>query len=140
MLQYYKYPLKIWLTSALLGTILFYTVEYYYAAGPYRDELYQLNELSFYLGVTFILAMLVSIPCWLCLWYIYSWFTKKRKVKYLKLKMLLISELLCFALFTITSAFDHESALAYDLDLKFSFMIALAIAVFIYPAHKTNHK
>ena len=87
MLQYYKYPLKVWLTSSLLGTILFI---------PYSQWIkptsYPLDSIEIFL-VTVILSALFSIPCWLLLWMAYTFASNHiKKPLYLKLLIILSTQ------------------------------------------------
>lgn len=133
MLQHYKYPLKVWLTNVLFGSIGLFTITYIYQ----RDMFIAYNLISYFIPVTFYIA-LGAIPFWLCLWYVYSRLVKSGKQR--KIMLLLTVELSGFAYFAIMSVIYPSPPRVNELLIITSFAIAIAIAVIIYPIHKVKPK
>lgn len=76
MLKYYKYPLKIWLTTSLLGTLAYLLC---LLAGILLEECAQIDNLRnlnsdnyFFMGVITVIALVCSFPCFITLWVVYS--------------------------------------------------------------------
>ena len=76
MLKYYKYPLKVWLTTALLGTLAYLLC---LLAGILLEEGAKIGNLRnlnsdnyFFMGVIAVIALVCSSPCFVILWILYS--------------------------------------------------------------------
>jgi glucan phosphoethanolaminetransferase (alkaline phosphatase superfamily) len=76
MLKYYKYPLKIWLTSSLLGTLAYLLFLLAVTLIEGNGQLSNLRNLNsdnyFFMGVIAIIALVCSFPCFLILWAVYT--------------------------------------------------------------------
>lgn len=76
MLKYYKYPLKVWLTTALLGTLAYLLCLF---VGVLFEESAQVGNVRnlnsdnyFFMGVIAVIALACSFPCFITLWVVYS--------------------------------------------------------------------
>lgn len=133
MLQHYKYPLKVWLTSALLGSIGLFITYYIYE----RDMFIAYNLISYFMPAT-LYIVLGAIPFWICLWYVYSRIAEGGKHR--RILLLLTAELLGFTYLAIMFANEPSRLNAKALFMITSFVAAIAISVFIYPINKVKPK
>ena len=76
MLKYYKYPLKIWLTTSLLGTLSYLVC---IVAGILVEEDAQIGNIHnlksdnyFFMGVMALISLICSFPCFVILWVAYA--------------------------------------------------------------------
>lgn len=108
MSKNYKYPLKVWLSTAFAGALLSILLTLispkfsFYGFGSLdyqKDNI--LPMLSFHLfGLVFTLA--ITVPCWLIFWYIYSrWFTSSGISDRLRLRLVVLSQALAWGLFIV---------------------------------------
>lgn len=150
MLQHYNYPLKVWLTSVLLGSIGLFTMTYIYQ----RDMFINYNLISYFVPVTLCIA-LGAILFWLSFWAYYSRLVNRDRVS--RTMLLLIAIVLALSNFVVylmvdlivssvqltTSRILDVLVSAFNprgLPIITSFVAAIAFAVLIYPIHKAKPK
>jgi len=139
MLIYYKYPLKVWLTTCVLGTVLLHLANLWsvYYIGPEYEQ-FQFgngNEPILIIILYHFLSIIrdcifFSFPCWLFFWWVY-WQSKKRKLGQLQSKVLVFASGL--AAYTALIGFRYKY---YDFTLFpdsfqifFSYALVLVIAM-----------
>jgi len=61
MLQYYKYPLKVWLTSAFLGSLFFISYTIWHSSKEIS-----LSAIGFFF-MALLFSILYAVPCWIML-------------------------------------------------------------------------
>lgn len=139
MLKCYKYPLKVWLTTIILGTLLLYLVNlfHYFYAGPEYEQFHVVNTdepVQVILAYNFLhmigYYVFISIPCWLFVWWTF-WQTKKRNLSRAFSKSLVLASGLTACLIIICILYRaYESPLfTGNLDVFFSYAFVLVIAV-----------
>ena len=138
MLQYYKYPLKVWLTSTLLGTLFSEIVNYLTA----NDHNYQsdyfvsgLSEAIFFIFIFFGLSSLLSVPCWLLFWLIYHQALKYFSKLSVKLLMLGVGQSLAVALGYVV--LGDLSLVPADAYIMLCYCSALFAATLMYKVDRT---
>lgn len=76
MLIYYKYPLKVWLTSSVLGTLAYLLCLLAVTLIEGNGQLSNVQNLNsdnyFFMGVIVVIALVCSFPCFVILWIVYS--------------------------------------------------------------------
>lgn len=116
------YPLKVWLTSAIMGTMLAFMVDYIRSYFSYFGTLqYQITS-SGDLLICFLLvcsiAVVAAIPCWLILWLAYAkLLTNTHKRNNVKWILFFLSQLLCWSLLAIVFRFDHTFSINWQLEI-----------------------
>jgi len=138
MLQHYKYPLKVWLTSALLGT-LFNDIVHYFTVNynNYQSDYFvsSRSEDIFFIFIFFGLSSLLSVPCWLLFWLIYHQVLKCFSKLGVKLLMLVIGQPLAIALGYLV--LGDLSLVPPDVYMILCYCTALFTATLIYKADST---
>ncbi|ATP58939.1 hypothetical protein CPT03_21940 [Pedobacter ginsengisoli] len=128
MLQHYKYPLKIWLTSILISPMLYLLIIH---IGGYKDNYSLVTPLAFY-ALAVIIASTYSIPNFILLWVAYYFISSRTwPTAFKKVVLLLVSVLLTIILFSWN--FKHlESISREDYITAISYMITVAFGCLVY--------
>ena len=129
MLQYYKYPLKVWLVSAVLGFLIIqiYTFLFeYFDATSYSVYVGNIVVLQFFLLAG---SFLLLFPAFILLWLVY-WLTDKMNYSPFKLKLLMVifAQVICFLLFLLMYRGALVGAMLYSLSMVFPYSISLLIS------------
>ncbi len=127
------YPLKVWLTTAIVGTT-FYSVCQLIEFQSYKVEpiLPWLKDLFPLYIMIFFASTILSIPCYLMYWYFYSLLLKSSLASNsIKLALLIIGQVLCFGLLSIITIYNGM----FTKDVLFiflSFSFSLLVSTFFY--------
>jgi hypothetical protein len=129
MLQYYKYPLKVWLTSAFLGSTFFIAYTIWHSS-----KAISLSAIGFFF-MALLFSILYAVPCWIMLMLTY-----RSALRYFK-------NLLSVKVFTTVSAQIYFLSLLYllvgkelfshplnFLDIIIPFSTALLISTLVFSA------
>lgn len=137
MLQHYKYPLKVWLTSALLGTLFSEIVSYFTVNYNYQSDYFvsSLSEDIFFIFIFFGLSSLLSVPCWLLFWLIYHQALKYFSKLGVKLLMLGVGQSLAVALGYLV--LGDLSLVPPDAYIMLCYCSALFVATLMYKVDRT---
>lgn len=139
MLIYYKYPLKVWLTTCVFGTVLLYLANLwnaYYAGSEYEQFQFgngnedMLISLMYYFLLTIVNCIFLSFPCWLFFWWTY-WQSKKRKLQQRRFKILVFASGLVAYLILICILYRRNDFPMFPgtFDVFFSYAFVLVIAM-----------
>jgi len=137
MLKNYKYPLKVWLTSAILGTVLGlivnYVDSYFSFIGTLAYEVRGTGELVSYFLTICLIALVLSIPCWFVLWLIYYKLAKPGNNKGRSILTLLgVGQVLCWGVFALLSSLDDEFTLFMGGGIVLPYAIVVALSIWFY--------
>ena len=81
MLKYYKYPLKVWLTTALLGTLAYLLCLLAVTIIEGEGQISNLRNLNsdnyLFLFIIAVIAFVGSFPCFITLWFGYYWLMQR---------------------------------------------------------------
>ncbi len=138
MLQYYKYPLKVWLTSAFLGSAFLEAVNYFtkdYNCHPSEYFANNWSENIFFVFIFFGISTLLSTPCWLLFWLVYHQALKCFDKLRVRLLMIVVGQLLAIALgYLVLGDLRLASTDAYIVPC---YCLALLIATLMYKVNST---
>lgn len=137
MSKHYKYPLKVWLTSALLGTVLGTVVNYVDSMFSFIGTLaYQVKstwELTSTFLMVWLIATIATIPAWLIFWLVYTKMLNVNKGDlYIKAVLIGTSVVLCFLIFAILSIAVNDIDLVMQTDIVIPYMFAVALCAWVY--------
>ncbi|RZK43065.1 MAG: hypothetical protein EOO90_05265 [Pedobacter sp.] len=137
MSKHYKYPLKVWLTSALLGTVLGTIVNYIDSMFSFIGTIaYQVKstwELTSTFLIVWLIATIATIPAWLIFWFVYTKMLKVNRAElYIKSVLIGTSVVLCFLIFVILSIMVNDMNLLMDADIILPYMFAVALCAWVY--------
>lgn len=127
-----KYPLKIWLTSVLVGPILL-VFRFKLTASTVIDYIFSTGFVEFYF-VSVIIGAFFSIPCFLFLWLCYTLLVKKdTPIWLLRVILALVSVLCCITIFILMSLPDLKNFWSKgNIILIGAYTLPLIIGVFLY--------
>jgi hypothetical protein len=134
----YKYPLLVWLTTVLLGTILYFLFHFLQSTSNPTNG----DDLPFYFILALGLSFIFAIPC-LALFIISYNRISRLGLKIIPAKFLLFStsQILCWLSFAIAFSFDQGSILynlKINMDIILSYSIGLTISFFLYRYRNIN--
>lgn len=137
MLKYYKYPLKVWLTSSFIGTIVYLLVLLARSCfqGANAGNVFNLTADNYtFMLVIILIAIFCSIPCWLILWLAFAKLSKKTISKTnLKAILLMISLVIGNTCIIFTYKFLLNGIdLASVLEIALSYSLALVFCIWFY--------
>lgn len=138
MLQYHKYPLKVWLTSAFLGSVFLEAMHYLtedYNCHPSEYFANNWSEDIFFVFIFFGISSLLSIPCWLLFWVVYHQALKRFDKLGVRLLMIVVGQLLVIALgYLVLGDLRLATPDAYIVPC---YCTALLIAILMYKVNST---
>jgi len=127
----YRYTIKVWLTSILLGTTIFFVYKMSnnlsYAEGTGIAGL----SAIFYYIIALALAVILSVPAALLFALLYHYITGYIYSSFrIKCTLSLIAQAVCWLSFYI--CFNNAEAIAINLEIILPYAIATFMSVFIY--------
>lgn len=153
MSKYYKYPLKVWLTTALVGTLFSIVLTFISS----KFSFYGFGAMDFHEGSIFpmlsfhlfslVFTLAITAPCWLIFWYIYSrWITSSGIDYRLRLRLVALSQVLAWGLFVLVYSMLgmalHLWGMYLIVGVPYAIVVGLA-AWFYFPSQisiKTPHE
>jgi uncharacterized membrane protein YGL010W len=135
----YKYTLKVWLTSVLLGTTLFFAFKSLQEISNPSGPVTAGSSTVFYYIIAVAIGLICSIPCLLLFAAGYNFiagyiFSSIR----IKLTLSIVGQALCWLSFYIGFGVNNGEALFKNLDITLPYAIATAFSVFAYKLSSDN--
>ena len=129
----YRYTIKVWLTSILLGTILLFAFKVIKdMSAPEASSLSGTSDI-FYFIITLALAVIVSVPSVLLFALIYNFITGFIYSSFrIKCALCLIGQAVCWLSFLIGFGFYSEEAIIMNLDIILPYAFATFVSIFAY--------
>lgn len=137
MSKHYKYPLKVWLTSALLGTVLAVVIDYisslYSFVGTLAYQLKSTWELASTFLTILLLAIITTIPTWLIFWFVYTRLLKANKAaQYIRFWLVITAVVLCLLTFAIIAIVINDMDALMRADILMPYLFAAALCAWVY--------
>jgi hypothetical protein len=135
----YRYTIKVWLTSILLGTILFFVYQLIKdMPGPEGSILSGTSNI-FYFIITLALAVIVSVPSILLFALGYNFITGFIYNSFrIKCALCLIGQTVCWFSFLIGFGLNNEEAIKMNLDIILPYALAAFVSIFTYRLSSSN--
>jgi len=133
----YMYPLRVWLTSAFLGTVLAhfatYINSYFSFIGTISYQYRTTGDLVSYFLTICLIALVASIPCWLTLWFVYSRLIRSnQEPKKAKWTLVIAGQVLCWGLFTLIALLDDDLNLMSQEEIVLPYALVVALSTWFY--------
>lgn len=128
MLQHYKYPFRVWLTSVTLGATLYYIYDLITSIN-YRSE-YMVKSDPFFLVLILGMSLVFSLPCLIIFVVIYNCLMGLRlTISRVKLILFIFSEIAIFLwMYILIDGSENHSVFDYlGLIMPFAFVIGGSI-------------
>jgi len=139
MLQHYRYPLRVWLSSLILGTTL-YSIYDVIQSWNYRSD-YMIGIEPYFYILILAISLLCSIPCLILFVVLYNFLLNtKLTVFKVKLILFLISEgFIVFWMYSLMDGGSNHSVLRY-LNLIAPYSIAIGVSIWFYKLKRIDNE
>lgn len=141
MLNTYKYPLKVWLTACVLGTIFYFTYIIIYDLTNSSNYTLHIGETTIWMIITLLYSILLSSPCWIVLWLLFIYFTKNvNNLAKLNVLLIITSQCLCWLCFYLLLLKSSNASFSNTLEITLPFSLALLLSSIFFNVKKVKIK